>query len=217
MWLLTFDFWPGWSLIGWYQLRYLVVKFTFSPLCLWPPDLLSLSLLSLFAADVQRFYKVHPHFPSPARIRFCTRMTSHSNLFRPSLPTCLSVGIITGNWDGGMWGLGVHVGNSCLCSLSAVTATWALLFINGAVTSTFMAFQLLTYRGNKVSGRSALRTAAVQIKSDCVWFSVELFSRSSRCSFHLEVTCPEVDGLPSAGSTILSQNIDETFQVLSEP
>lgn len=144
-------------------------------------------------------------------------MTSHSNLFCPSLPTCLSVGIIIGNWDGEMWGKrSARRKQLPMFHSAAVTATWALLFINGAVTSTFMAFQRLPYRGNKVSGRSALRTAAVQIKSDCQWFSVQIFSRSSRRSFHLEVTCPEVDGLPSAGSTILSQNIDETFQVLLE-
>lgn len=176
-WPLTFDLagvWLGGTSWLAAEVRNLVVKFhpfTFFPLCLWPPDLLSLLLLS-FCCQCPTIlwstcsFPITSSAPNCQGIRFCTRMTSHSNLFRPSLPTCLSVGIITGNWDGGMWGKKRSVRRKQLPMFpsAAVTATWALLFINGAVTSTFMAFQLLPYRGNKVSGRSALRTAAVQIK-----------------------------------------------------
>lgn len=175
IWPVTFDFWPGWS-FDWLapaavaatttEISHCKVSvFYFFPLCLWPPDLLSSCFM--FCCRCSTFFKkVCVHFPSPVQPR--TPKESHFALVWPHIqtlflqvcPTCLSVGIITGNWDGGMWGKRrTHrkqlpmfpplqwLQHQRWCSLMAVSHQ-----------------PLWPAGGTKVSDRSALRTAAVQIK-----------------------------------------------------
>lgn len=176
MWLLTWlEFWlAGTSSSGCQQnSRYLIVKFQPFIFFLSVFGLLIFSLLVVFfAAGVQRFLKkVCVHFPSPVQPR--TAKESHFALVWPHIqtlflqvcPTCLSVGIITRNWDGGMWGKrSAHRKQLPLFPSAAVTATSALIFVNGAVTSAFMAFQLLTCRGNKGLWQISLKNSANKVR-----------------------------------------------------
>lgn len=170
MWLLTFDFWPGWSW-DWLAPAAVAASRTEISHCKFQPFIFFLSVFGLlifsllvvfFAADVQQFKKRMHSFSisssasNSQESHFALVWPHSQTLFLQVCPTCLSVGIITGNWDGGMWGKrSTRRKQLPMFPSAAVTATSALKLVNGGVTSAFMAC-----RGNKGLWQISLKNSS---------------------------------------------------------